>query len=56
MLQAVKPAGSIVGGMMARRSSSLTYVWAVPGTNSKNVNVQAHGAKFAVNFAGVSGA
>ncbi len=48
-------AGNIVGGIMAHRSSTLTYVWAVPGANSANVNVPARGATFAVTFAGVSG-
>lgn len=48
-------AGNIVGGIMAHRSSTLTYVWAVPGANSANVNVPARGANFGVTFAGVSG-
>lgn len=49
-------AGSALSVMMlAHRSANLTYVWAVPGANSSNVNVPSHGANFGVNFAGISG-
>ncbi len=49
-------AGSIVGGMMtSHHSSTLTYVWAVPGANSSNVSVPSLGANFRVTFAGASG-
>jgi hypothetical protein len=44
-------AGSLLGGVMSHRSSNLTYVWAVPGANSSNVNVPSSGANFEVSFA-----
>jgi hypothetical protein len=47
--------GSVMTSLMARRSSTLTYVWAVPGANSSNADVPSHGANFAVTFAGVAG-
>jgi hypothetical protein len=41
--------------MLAHRSANLTYVWAVPGSNSSNVNVPSHGTNFGISFAGISG-
>jgi hypothetical protein len=47
--------GSLMVSMMSHRNSTLTYVWAVPGANSANLDVPARGANFAVSFAGVAG-
>jgi hypothetical protein len=51
----VSEAGNVVGSLLSRRDSSLTYVWAVPGTNSANVSVPSRGATFGVSFSGLSG-
>jgi len=51
---AVQQAGSIVGGFMARRKPSVTYVWGVAGPASSNV-LQAATPSFLVDFAGTPG-
>jgi hypothetical protein len=48
-------AGSVLGPLLSRPNSTLTYVWAVPGANSSNTGVPSQGANFGVSFAGVSG-
>ncbi len=48
-------AEGLAGSLLHHRNSTLTYVWAVPGANSSNVNVPSQGANFGIGFAGVSG-
>lgn len=51
---AVAQAGSIFGGMMARRQPTVTYVWGVPGPSSANV-LQTATPKFETEFAKAPG-
>ena len=51
---AVQQGGSILGGMLASRKPTVTYVWGVPGPASANV-LQTTMPKFSVNFASAPG-
>lgn len=51
---AVTQGGSILGGMLASRKPTVTYVWGVPGPASGNI-LQTTTPKFSVNFAGAPG-
>lgn len=51
---AVQESGSILGGMLAHRQPTVTYVWGVPGPASANV-LQTATPKFSVNFSSAPG-
>jgi hypothetical protein len=47
-------AGSVRSGIMSRRKSMVTYVWALPSPNSSNV-AATNSPSFEVNFAAIAG-
>lgn len=51
---ALGAASGVVGGLMAKRKPTVTYVWAIPGPKAETA-LDAPQASFKVNFAGIPG-